>query len=75
MQANRKDEKMNDVKYMTLSERGAATMFENWFNAMNYIDYILTKTNEDTMVLFELVDSKIVNGMRYYSDGRLETVL
>ena len=56
---------MKNVKYMTLSERGsAAIMFENWFDAMDYIDYILTKTDENTMILFELVDGKIINGMR-----------
>lgn len=64
------------VKYMTLNEKGgAAIIFDEWFMAMDYIDYILNKTETHTMVLFELVDEKIVNGMRYMKDGRSEVVL
>lgn len=67
---------MDGVKYMTVSERGgAAIVFDIWFNAVDYIDYILNNTDEISMILFELVDGKICNGMRYYKDGKSEVVI
>lgn len=68
---------MNDgVKYMALNEKGGgAFIFDDWYSAMDYIDYLLNKTETRSMVLFELVDGKIVNGMRYMKDGRSEVVL
>lgn len=67
---------MNDVKYMTVSERGgAALVFDSWFSAMDYIDYILNHNEEISMILFELVDGKICNGIRYYDDGRSEVII
>lgn len=67
---------MNDVGYMVLNEKsGAAIIFGEWYTAMDYIDYLLNKTKTHSMVLFELVDGKIVNGMRYIEDGHDEVVL
>lgn len=68
--------KNDEVKYMTLNEKGGAAMiFDEWFMAMDLIDYLLNKTETHSMVLFELVDGKIVNGMRYIEDGRQEVVI
>ncbi len=68
--------KDDNVRYITLNERNAAAvMFGDWYNAMDYIDFLLNKTETHSMVLFELVDGKIVNGMRYIEDGCNEVVL
>lgn len=68
--------KNDGVKYMTVSERGgAAIMFDSWFDAINYVNYILKHTAETTMVLFGLVDGKICEGMRYFEDGRSEVLI
>lgn len=68
--------KNDGVKYMTLNEKGGAAMiFDEWFMAMDLIDYLLNKTETHSMVLFELVDGKIVNGIRYIEDGRQEVVI
>ena len=64
------------VNYMVLNETDAtANNFEWWSEAIEYIDYILDKTETWSMVLFEMVDGKIINGMRYTADGRSEVVL
>lgn len=68
--------KNDGVKYMTVDEGNAVALtFDDWYWAMDYIDYILNKTETHSIILFELVDGKIVNGMRYMKGGQSEVVL